>query len=70
MGPGVGEVRGHAGEGDDIDGGFDGTLESEEEGHPDQVETELEGVEGGTAFSQDEVSGGGERVGAGVARRG
>ena len=44
-GPDVGQVGGDAGEGDDVGGGLDGALEAEEEGHPDEVEAELDGEE-------------------------
>lgn len=46
LAPDVGQVAGHAGQEDDVGGGFDGPLELEEEWHPDQVQAELDRVEG------------------------
>lgn len=43
--PGVGQVRRHAEEGDDVDGGEGGLFELEEGRHPGEVESELDGVE-------------------------
>ena len=60
LAPDVGEVAGDAGQGDDVDGGFDGTLGDEEERHPEEVEAQLDGVEGCALFEEDELFGGGE----------
>lgn len=46
--PDVDQVPGYAGQKGDVGHGFDGTLEAEEERHPDEVEAELDGVEGCT----------------------
>lgn len=62
MAPDVGEIAGDAGQGDDVDGGFDGTLGDEEEGHPEEVKAELDGVEGCALFEEDELFGRGEGV--------
>jgi hypothetical protein len=63
LAPDVGEVAGDAGQGDDVDGGFDGALGDEEERHPEEVEAELDGVEGCALFEEDVLFGGGEGLG-------
>jgi len=47
LAPDVDEPSGETGERNDIGSGFDGTTEAEEQRHPNQVQTELDGVEGG-----------------------
>ena len=66
MAPDIGQVAGYAGEGDDVDGGFDGSLGDEEEGHPEEVEAELDGVEGCALLEENMLFGGGEGVQASV----
>lgn len=44
LSPDVGEVASDTGQEDDVSGSFDWALELEEERHPDEVETELDGV--------------------------
>jgi hypothetical protein len=63
LAPDVGEVAGDAGQSDDVDGGFDGALGDEEERHPEEVEAELDGVEGCALFEEDVLFGGGEGLG-------
>lgn len=46
LAPDIGHVAGDGGQEDDVGGCFDGALELEKEGHPDEVEAELDGVEG------------------------
>jgi hypothetical protein len=46
LAPDVGKVSGNAGQSDNVDGSGNGTLHGEEEGHPGEVENQLDGVEG------------------------
>lgn len=43
--PNVGEISSDTSQEDDIGCSFNGTLELEEERHPDKVETELDGIQ-------------------------
>ena len=52
-GPDVGQVGGRAGQDDDVRCSLDGPFEAEEEGHPDEVEAELEGEEGGALLLRE-----------------
>lgn len=45
FGPDVGQVTGNSRQGDNVGCSFDRTLETEEEGHPDEVEAQLDGEE-------------------------
>jgi hypothetical protein len=60
LAPDVGQVAGDAGQGNDVDGGFDGSLGDEEERHPEEVEAELYGVEGCALLEENELFGRGE----------
>jgi hypothetical protein len=48
LAPDVGEVAVEADKSKNITSGFDGAAKAEEEGHPDEVQAELDGVEGGS----------------------
>lgn len=63
LAPDVDQPSSEASQGDNICGGFNGTAEAEEQGHPDQVQAELDGVEGGAVSCE----GDGVGVGAGGA---
>ena len=57
LAPDVDEPSGETGERNDIRGGFDGTAEAEEQRHPDQVQAELDGVEGGAVSCEGDGAG-------------
>ena len=42
LGPDIGQVPGNTRQGDNVGCSFDRTLETEEEGHPDEVEAQLD----------------------------
>lgn len=46
LSPNISQVAGDAGQRDDVDRGFDRAVEPEEEWHPDQVQAELDSVQG------------------------
>jgi len=50
LAPQVRHVSNGSGEGDDVDSGLDGAPGTKEERHPDEVEAELDGVEGGSVL--------------------
>ena len=54
LAPDVDEPSGETGERNDIRGGFDGTAEAEEQRHPNQVQAELDGVEGGAVSCESD----------------
>jgi len=61
--PDVDQPASDTGKGHDIGSRFDRAAEAEEQRHPDQVQTELDGVESGAVLGQSD----GRRVGAGGA---
>lgn len=63
LAPDGNEPSNNAGERDDVSCGLDGTTETEEKRRPDQIQTELDGVEGGAVSCKRD----GVRVGAGGA---
>lgn len=63
LAPDVDEPASEASKGDNISSGFDRAAEAEEQWHPDQVEAELDGVEGGAVSRKGDGIG----VGAGGA---
>lgn len=63
LAPDVDKPSGKSSESKDISSGLDGTAEAEEQRRPDQVETELDGVEGGAVSCEGDGAG----VGAGGA---
>jgi len=65
LSPYICQVADCACESDDVDESFDGALGDKEEGHPDEIEAQLDGVEGGTLLGEEVGGRGGHGVHAG-----